>query len=312
MSRVNIIILIAFVGLLVWVFLFGPEKVSQIQRAFQSGFGPVITGANKVEDAVTEFGEDSMTGAELREQLETAEVERDRLRLEVLNLDELVEENNALRRALNYVERSPLKLVPARVISRKPSNWYNTLVIDKGHNAAIAPDSPVIVPLGERAGLVGKVSEVVGDDSSIVILLSDEVCQVSARIEGTTEQGILIGQRGALSTMPDLKLKYLSKHAVAPPGRLVITSGAGGLFPENLLLGRVKSFEPGPINGEAVVEAAINFDVLRNVFVILPEPSDSARELGVPGLTATPSGPDPETDPDSEGEEGPDEPDEEP
>ena len=147
----------------------------------------------------------------------------------------------------------------------------------------------------ERAGLVGKVSEVVGDDSSIVILLSDEVCQVSARIEGTTEQGILIGQRGALSTMPDLKLRYLSKNAVAPPGRLVITSGAGGLFPENLLLGRVKSFKPGAINGEAVVEAAINFDVLRNVFVILPEPSDSARELGEPAITATPS--EPEADP---------------
>ena len=295
MSRLNIIVLIAFVGLLVWMFLFGQETASRAQRTFQGWFSPVITGANKVEETVSDFGKDTLTAAELRTQLEEAEIERDRLRLEVLKLDELVDENNALRNALNYVERSPLKLVPARVISRKPSNWYNTLVIDKGHDAAIAPDSPVIVPLGERAGLVGKVSEVVGDDSSIVILLSDEVCQVSARIEGTTEQGILIGQRGALSTMPDLKLRYLSKNAVAPPGRLVITSGAGGLFPENLLLGRVKSFKPGAINGEAVVEAAINFDVLRNVFVILPEPSDSARELGEPAITATPS--EPEEDP---------------
>ncbi|MCB1062447.1 MAG: rod shape-determining protein MreC [Verrucomicrobiae bacterium] len=276
MSRINIIVLIAFVGLLVWVFLFGQDTVSSIQRGAQSFFGPVISGANKVEETVSGIGNETLTSVELRSELDQAERDRDRLKLEVLKLDELVEENNALRQALNYVERSPLKLVPARVISRKPSNWYNTLVIDQGHASAIAPDSPVIVPVGEQAGLVGKVSQVIGNDSSVVILLSDEVCQVSARIEGTTEQGILTGQRGALSIMPDLRLKYLSKNAVAPAGRLVITSGAGGLFPENLLLGRVKQFEPGPLTGEAVVEAAVNFDVLKNVFVILTESTGKA------------------------------------
>ncbi len=285
MSRINIIVLVAFVGLLVWVFLFGQGTVSRIQRGAQEVFGPVISGANRVEETVSGLGKETLSGVELRAQLEDAERERDRLRLEVLKLDELVDENNALRQALNYVERSPLKLVPARVISRKPSNWYNTLVIDKGHSAAIAPDSPVIVPVGERAGLVGKVSEVIGNDSSVVILLSDEVCQVSARIEGTTEQGILSGERGALSIMPDLKLRYLSKDAVAPPGRLVITSGAGGLFPENLLLGRVKEFKPGAITGEALVEAAVNFDVLKNVFVILPEPSGAAPQTTDAGLS---------------------------
>lgn len=291
MSRINIIVLIGFVGLLVWIFLFGQSTVANIQRGAQEFFGPVISGANRVEETVSGFGKETLTAVEMRARLEEAERDRDRLRLEAMKLDELVEENNALRQALNYVERSPLKLVPARVISRKPSNWYNTLVIDKGHAAAIAPDSPVIVPVGERAGLVGKVSEVVGDDSSIVILLSDEVCQVSARIEGTTEQGILSGQRGALSIMPDLHLRYLSKDAVAPVGRLVITSGAGGLFPENLLLGRVKEFVPGAINGEAVVEAAVNFDVLKNVFVILPEPADAAEAAPPAGLSGNGSEP---------------------
>jgi rod shape-determining protein MreC len=285
MSRINIIVLIGFVGLLVWVFLFGQGTVSRIQRGAQSAFNPVITGANKVEEVVTGLGKETLSAVDLKARLEETELERDRLRLEVLRLDEIAEENNALRRALNYVENSPLKLVPARVISRKPSNWYNTLVIDKGRAANIAPDSPVIVPIGDHAGLVGKVSEVVGDDSAVVILLSDEVCQVSARIEGTAEQGILSGQRGALRVMPDLKLGYLSKDAAAPPGRLVITSGAGGLFPGNLLLGRVKTFTPGAITGEATVEPAVNFDVLTNVFVILPEPAnqvDGKEDEGKP------------------------------
>lgn len=283
MSRINLIFLLAFVALLVWVALFGQDTVSGIQQRALGFFGPVMAGASRVEEAVSGAGRAALSPAEMAARLDEAEQERDRLRLEVLKLDELMEENNALRQALNYVENSPLRLVPARVISRKPSNWYNTLVIDKGHSSAIAPDSPVIVPVGDQAGLVGKVSEVIGDDSSVVILLSDEVCQVSARIEGTTEQGILSGQRGALRVMPDLHLRYLSKDAVAPPGRLVITSGAGGLFPENLLLGRVKEFTPGAITGEATVEAAVNFDVLKNVFVVLADPSDAPA--AVPDLS---------------------------
>jgi rod shape-determining protein MreC len=286
MSRINIVVLIAFVALLGVLFFFGQELVPNVQRGAQNVAAPIIAGANKVEEAVTGFGKETLNAKELREKLTEAELERDRLRLEVLRLDELVAENDALRRALNYVEKSPLKLVPARVISRKPSNWYNTLVIDKGRSARIAPDSPVIVPVGDHAGLVGKVSEVVGDDSSVVVLLSDEVCQVSARIEGTAEQGILSGQRGALRVMPDLKLGYLSNDAVAPAGRLVITSGAGGLFPENLLLGRVKTFAPGPITGEATVEPAVKFDVLTNVFVILPELAEGKTAADVEEATA--------------------------
>ena len=60
------------------------------------------------------------------------ERERDRLKLEVIQLDEIVRENNELRRALQYVEKAPLEVVAARVINRKPSNWYSTLIIDKG------------------------------------------------------------------------------------------------------------------------------------------------------------------------------------
>ena len=57
-----------------------------------------------------------------------------------------------------------------------------------------------------------------------------------------------------------------------------ITSGAGGLFPENLLLGRIKEFKTGAITGEAVVEAGVNFDVLENVFVVLPEEDLESEE----------------------------------
>lgn len=267
MSRINIITLIVFGLVLIWIFLFSPDTIQLVQRGALTVFAPFMSGSEKLERKVDEFGDDGRSPRELRKQSNVLERENALLRLENERLHDLTEENRSLRQALNYVENSPLKLVSARVINRKGPTWYNTLTIDQGTRANIAVDSPVIVPVENEAALVGKVSQVAAD-SSVVILLSDEVCQVSARVMGTTEQGILSGQRGALNTTPELKLRYLSKDAAIAPGDTVISSGVGGVFPGNLLLGEIKEFSRGAITGEAAVISKVDFAVLKNVFVV--------------------------------------------
>ncbi len=280
MSRINIIALVIFGGLLIWITLFEPEAVSRIQSGAMVMFEPFMKASTRLEAGVETVGTESLSPVQLQSLVSDLERERDRLKLEVIQLDEIVRENNELRRALQYVEKAPLEVVAARVINRKPSNWYNSLVIDKGRTHGVQVDSPVIVPVGESAGLVGKVSEVIGENSSLVLLLTDEMCQVSAKLQNSQEQGILGGQRGALRTMPNLSFRYLSKEAEATAGRKVVSSGAGGLFPPDLLLGEVISFEVGAIDAEAIVKPGVNFEELVDVFVVLPvveedeEPAD--------------------------------------
>ncbi len=278
MSRLNILFLLIFVGILIWITLFEPSTVGRIQSGAMVVLRPFMKASNELDgtlDAVGDLGGESPGPAQLREKLAVVESERDRLKLEVIQLEKLLAENNKLRRALQYREKSPLSLVATRVISRKPSHWYNTLVVDKGSAAGITVDSPVIIPMGDEAGLVGKISEVIGPDSAVVLLLTDEMCQVSARLQNSQEQGILNGQRGALRTLPDLKLRYLSKEAVAIPGQKVISSGTGELFPANLILGEVVSLSIGIIDAEAVVKPLVNFEDLEDVFVVLPaDPSE--------------------------------------
>lgn len=278
MSRLNIIFLIIFVGLLIWITLFNPEAVGTIQRGALTALKPFMKASTELDATVESLGTESLSPAQLRDKLEETEQERNRLKLEVIQLDELLEENNQLRRALQYIEKSPMALVASRVINRKPSNWYNTMVIDKGSEHGIVVDSPVIVPVGEDAGLVGKVSEVLGTDTAVVLLLTDEMCQVSAKLKGTQEQGIASGQRGALRTMPNLKLRYLSKEAGAYPGQKVYSSGAGELFPPNLLIGEVVSAEIGAIDTEAVLKPGVDFEELVDVFVVLPSGAEDAEE----------------------------------
>lgn len=275
MSRLNLILLIAFVGLLIWITLFKPDTVATIQRGAQVVARPFMGASARLDESLANLGGEPLTAVQLRERLAAAEQERDRLKLEVIQLDELIEENNQLRRALQYQEKSPLSLVPARIINRKPSQWYSTVVIDKGSSEGVAVDSPVIVPLGEEAGLVGKVSEVLGPKSAVVLLLTDEMCQVSAKLDQSQEQGILSGQRGALRSLPNLRLRYLSKEAEAGPGSKVFSSGTGELFPANLFLGTVVTLNLGVIDAEAIVKPAVNFDDLTDVFVILPNPGDA-------------------------------------
>jgi rod shape-determining protein MreC len=292
MSRLNIIFLSTFVGLLIWVTLFKPAAVGRIQRGAMVALRPFMKASNELDESINALGSESLSPARLREKLSSVEQDRDRLKLEVIQLDELLIENNQLREALQYREKSPLSLVATRVISRKPSHWYNTLVIDKGSSAGIVVDSPVIIPMGDEAGLVGKISEVIGPDSAVVLLLTDEMCQVSAKLENSQEQGILNGQRGALRTLPNLKLRYLSKEAVAIPGQKVISSGTGELFPANLILGEVISLSIGIIDVEAVVKPLVNFEDLVDVFVILPADRDkeapAAPPLDTPATAAPP------------------------
>lgn len=290
MSRLNLIFLITFIGLLIWVTLFNPGAVSTIQRGAQVAMSPFMRASNGIDTAVAELGGEALGPAQLRERLSQVEQERDRLKLEVIQLDEILEENNELRRALQYREKSLLSLVAARVVSRKPAQWYQTLVIDKGSSEGLAVDSPVILPLGEEAGLVGKVSEVLGLHSAVVLLLTDEMCQVSAKLENSQEQGILSGQRGATRALPDLHLRYLSKEADAKPGTKVYSSGAGELFPAGLVLGEVVRLSIGVIDAEVIVKPAVNFDELVDLFVILPNPS-TEPEVTTPEATAIPPKP---------------------
>ena len=276
MSRLNIILLIVFVAALITITLSSPQTVARIQNGAMTVFSPFMRASNQLESGVETVGTESLSPAQLQEMVDELERERNRLKLEVIQLDEIVRENNQLRRALQYVEKAPLSVVAARVISRKPSTWYNTMIIDKGKAHGIEVDNPVIVPVGEDAGLVGKVSEVVGDNSAIILLLTDEMCQVSAKLQNSQEQGILNGQRGALQTMPNLRLRYLSREAEVAPGRKVESSGVGGLFPPDLVLGEVFSVEIGAIDAEVTVKPSVNFEELIDIFVVLPvrDPED--------------------------------------
>jgi rod shape-determining protein MreC len=283
MSRINLVALAVFAGLLAWVFAFPGETTRSIQQRALSIFSPFQKTGNAVKGKIADGRKPQRPPEEL--EAESVELKREiaALRVQSQELDDLLTENNRFRQMLNFERRSKLRLIPAKVIGRGMSTWWNTVTIDRGYRDGVAADSPVVTDVG----LVGKVAYM-DADTATVILLTDERCQLGARIEGTPDRGIIMGARGATKIAPDLRLKYLSKDASPPLDAQVFSSNDGGLFPEGILLGYVRQFNTLELYGEALVRPAVDFSDLQFLFVI--ERESDVGDAGISANTTTAAG----------------------
>ncbi len=263
MKKLNILALLIFVAALAAVFTFDTATTRQIQARVMSLLSPFIHSSAAIEQAADVVMAPQINPVEVKRENDEQRVQLERLRIIQQKYNQIIEENAKLRQLIEFKQSAPFKMTAAKVIRRSSSTWWNSLIIDKGSLDGIGTDSPVITSVG----LVGKTSTL-APHMTKVILLTDEMCRVSAKVESTLEQGILAGERAALEVRPELHLRFLSRNANINAGMGVYSSGEGGVFPADLLLGRVKRFENREISGEAVVEPAVDFSTLDYVFVI--------------------------------------------
>lgn len=263
MNRSSIIALAVVGAILAYFLSFGAEGTRKIQAGFYKVISPFLSTGSGLKKQITSVS----TGLKTLEQLEAdnAALQVDNRSLKATNqaLRDVEHEVNRLRRALGYRERSVFRLVPAEVLTRDASTWWRTVTINRGKADGIEPDQPVVTD----EGLVGKTATV-GDNVSIVLLISDENCKVAATVEGTREQGIVSGERVTGSVTPMLDLNFLSKQANLQPGPKIYTSGVGGVFPSGLLVGVVQSFRVRELDGQARVTPAVDLSHLEDVFVV--------------------------------------------
>lgn len=264
MKPLNLIALLLFLGGAVWALTQSERTVREIQRGYFTAMSPFLSAGSKLEVEARKFLEETRHSKELETQLEAVSGEIGRLRVLEGRLREVENEKAQLEHALNFKKATSFDVVAARVIRRQPTTWWQTVDIDAGENRNIGIQLAVL----SNEGLVGKVDRTDKDRSS-VLLLTDEKCQVSAKVEGSPEVGILSGQRGANDGEPRLRLRFLSIKAAVRPGQRVFTTGRGGIFQANILLGTIESVEKGALDSEALVRPSVDFADLGTVFVVL-------------------------------------------
>ena len=267
MKRANIIALAIFLLLLVVVLALSPQNTQRIQAGFLGVITPFLKTGSSLQKRFVAFQEGLQTLDELERDNRILKVQNKELKATNQTLRGLEQENNRLRRALGYRERSVFTLIPVRIVARDPSTWWNTVVINRGSKDGIEPDMPVLTD----EGLVGKTATV-GENSATVILIADENCKVAAKVEGSLAQGIVMGERTSSSSMPEVSLNFLKKDAGLKPGQKVYSSGVGGVFPSGVLIGAVKAFKSGPLSGKATIIPQVDLTTLEDVFVVTAKP----------------------------------------
>lgn len=266
MKPLNLIALLLFLGGAIWALTRSEPAVREIQTAYYSAMSPFLKSGSKLETSARSFIKETKHSKELEVEVNVLRSEVGRLHTVESRYRDLERENAQLRHALDFKKATNFDVVAAQVIRRHPTTWWQTVDIDAGLERGVNTQLAVL----SNEGLVGKIDRVYEKQNrASVILLTDEKCQVSARVEGSPEVGILSGQRGRFEATPLLRLRFLSTNAAARPGQRVFTTGRGGIFQPNILLGTIDSVEKGPLDSEALVKPAVNFTDLGTVFVVL-------------------------------------------
>ncbi|MBI4390426.1 MAG: rod shape-determining protein MreC [candidate division NC10 bacterium] len=182
------------------------------------------------------------------------------LREEVRRMEEAGVENARLRRLLDLPAARAFDLVTAQIIAKDTTNWFKTILVNKGASAGLERNSPVIA----AEGLVGRVVEVMPGTAKVQ-LLTDPVSSVGALLQEQRVTGLVTGDQGQTAT-----LKYLPLLAEVRVGDVVLTSGMGGVFPKGILIGAVSAVHrrSGALFQEATVQPSVDLARLEEVLVI--------------------------------------------
>lgn len=193
------------------------------------------------------------------------------LQSQVTKLHNLRDENNRLRKLLQFKDQTTYETVTARVIGIPSSSWWSSIVINKGTNDSVSRDMPVVA----GGGLVGQITEASGNQA-MVMLLNDSESGVSALIQRTGEIGVVNGQL----RNKKLSLRYVSRDSFAHTGDAVYTSGLGGLFPKGLYIGKITSVKQSNYSLYKVIEITppVDYANLDNVIIVLTKSGFSVKE----------------------------------
>ena len=190
---------------------------------------------------------------QLKDQLE-------QLRIEQVRLSEDAAQARRLQALLGFKEQYISKTVAAQVIGSSGSDLSRSVYIDKGSDAGVKADMPVIT----SDGIVGKVLRVY-PSTSLVLLINDQSSGVGAVLEKTRLQGVLKGTASG-----ELMLERIMSDEQVPPGETILTSGGDQIFPKGLPVGTVAKVGNGKdLFLNIKVKPTANLSKLEEVLVVL-------------------------------------------
>ncbi|MBI4713685.1 rod shape-determining protein MreC [Candidatus Uhrbacteria bacterium] len=158
------------------------------------------------------------------------------LAIDKTEFEQTQKENQELKEALNYVERTDVSFLTASVIARSNSTEISTFLIDHGEQDGIKIGDPVIVKDGV---LIGKIASVTKKSATVRTLSDPAVATAVSLLNKSQTIGVAEGMTGNL-----LRLKFIPQETKIEVNDLVVSSGLEQKIPSGLLIGIINDVRP--------------------------------------------------------------------
>jgi rod shape-determining protein MreC len=214
--------------------------------------------------------------ASLRQRNAELETEISRLQTQVIELQQQMSEAQVVYALLDFARSNPEnQYIATSVIGRDPSPFLHYVIINHGSDFGIKHGMPVVT----QNGLVGTVDAVTAGASRIQ-LINDPASTINVRLERNNAEATVSG-----SVTGNITLSLLPQDITLQTGDIILTSGLGGKYPANIVIGQVTGIlnQANDLFQEASIQSSVDFNNLGVVLIIT-----NFRPLDINPLIPTP------------------------
>ena len=263
--RILIAVAVFLAGLMLYAAANGrltaaPQELLSVAVApFQKVAAVISGGVASVWDKYTSIDETMAENEALRE-------ENAQLRRQLADYDQLKAENEAYKNLAGIQEDNPeMSFVSAFVIGRDALDAFGGFTLDKGTVNGVERGDTVI---DDQGRLLGTVIEADLTSCRVLTILHPSF-NAAGVVSRTRDNGILTGD-AAYAAEGQCVFTDLSRESMASVGDEVITTGLGGVYPPDILVGRTVSIEPEASGTSVVAVIQPDADVLgaKQAFII--------------------------------------------
>ena len=263
--KILVIVAVFLVGIMAYAGANG-----RLTAAPQELLSVVLTPLQKVTSALSggaaSVWEKYTSIDDVMDRNEQLEAENAELRQQMVDYDRIKAENDAYK-ALARIQdtNSEATYVSAFVIGRDPLDEFGGFTLDQGSTDGVAVNDAII---SDRGYLLGVVVEVDATSCKVMTILHPSF-NAAGVISRTRENGILTGSADYAAD-GQCVLTNLDRTTEARKGDQVITTGLGGVFPANLLVGTVQEVVPEQSgkSSSAVILPGADPRTVKHVFII--------------------------------------------
>ena len=236
------------------------------QEILSVAVAPFQRAAAAVSNGVSSLWEKYTNIDAILEENEKLTTENAELRGQMVDYDKLKAENEAYKALTNIQEQHPeMSYVSSFVIGRDPLDSFYGFTLDKGSLDGVEANDAIT---SDEGYLLGVVTEVDLTSCKVMTILHPSF-NAAGVVSRTRDNGIITGSADYAAEGLCI-LSNLSRGTLTKANDQVITTGLGGVFPPDVLVGVVQKLVPEASGKStiAVLKPGADPRTVKHVFII--------------------------------------------